>query len=194
MKKLLAVAVGFAMLGLSVVSPVLAADKAASARVEKGKLVTLDYSLTVDGNVVDKSTPEKPFKYVHGSNMIIKGLEAALDGMKVGDSKKVTVEPKDGYGEVVPNAFFKFPKSKIPSDVQLKKGQVVTLMNPEKKPVKVVVSDFEGDDVVMNANHPLAGKTLNFEIKIVSIENAVPAAAAPTDAKSAPAAAKTDKK
>ncbi len=144
--------------------------KTSSGKIEKDKKVTLQYSLTVDGAVVDASTPEKPFQYVQGTNAIIKGLEAALEGMKVGDSKKVTVEPKDAYGEVNPQAFMAFPKSKVPEGVDVKKGQVIGLTNEKKQQIKGVVWDFKDDKIILNMNHPLAGKTLNFDVKVVAIE------------------------
>lgn len=162
-----------AFLSTGLVQPAFAKDKkekTASARIEKDKKVSLEYKLTVDGTVVDQSAPDKLFQYTHGNNMIIKGLEVALEGMKVGDTKKVTVESKDAYGDVRQEGFFKFPKSKIPEGTDLKKGQVITLMNTEKKPIKAVVWGFEGEEIVLNANHPLAGKTLNFDIKVMSIE------------------------
>jgi len=158
-----------ALLGFGSDSSAQTAAKPALA-IQAGSMVAFDYTLTDEsGKVIDTSKGKEPMHYVHGKGQIIPGLEKELAGMTVGGEKKVTVKPEDAYGPVNPQAFQEVPKDKIPAEA-LKVGAVLTATGPEGQRVPVRVHEIKENTVVMDFNHPLAGKTLLFDIKITEIK------------------------
>ena len=137
-----------------------------------GKQVTMDYTLTVNNEEIETSKGKTPLVFVYGSKNIIPGLEAALNGMHVGEEKLVTVNPKDAYGEPDPKAFKEFPKSTLPKGVEPKVGMVLQAQAPDGESFPAAISEIKSDTVVLDFNHPLAGKTLKFQIKVLKIEQA----------------------
>jgi len=105
--------------------------------------------------------------------MMIPGLEKELAGMKVGGEKNVTVKPEDAYGPINKNAFQEVPKEKLPAN-GLKVGAVLAAKSPEGQVVPMRVHEIKDSTVVMDMNHPMAGKTLVFNVKIVDIQPAPP--------------------
>src|ERR1700690_2962624 len=91
-------------------------------KVDDGQVVYMDYVLHVDGEIVDSSDTDKPLQFIQGMGHIIPGLEHELYDMKIGENKKIVVLPKDGYGEVDPEAFMDVPRDSFPTDVPLEKG------------------------------------------------------------------------
>ncbi len=144
--------------------------KTTDVKIEKGKKVKFDYTLKVDGQVVETSKGKEPLAYTQGSQQIVPGLESQLEGLHVGDQKLVTVTPKDAYGEVNKDAFRDFAKTAFPKGMTPEKGMVLELKGPNDQKVPATVWEIKEDKVVLNFNHPLAGKTLEFDVKIVSIE------------------------
>lgn len=138
--------------------------------IEKGKKVSFDYTLTVDGEVVDSSKERGPLTYVHGEGKIIPGLAEELKGMKAGEKANVKVEPKEAYGQENPEALKEIPKSSLPKDLEPKAGMMLQMQGPQGQPVPVKVAEVKDQSVVLDLNHPLAGKTLNFDVTIVSVE------------------------
>jgi FKBP-type peptidyl-prolyl cis-trans isomerase SlyD len=140
--------------------------------IQMGSLVAFDYTLTDEsGNVIDTSKGKQPMHYVHGKGEIIPGLEKEMAGMSVGGEKKVTVKPEEGYGPVDPRAFQEVPKDKLPPDA-LKVGAMLTATGPQGQAIPVRVHEIKECTVIMDFNHPLAGKTLLFDIKITEIKTA----------------------
>src|SRR5712691_10653610 len=138
-------------------------------KVAEGKLVSLEYTLTLDDkSVVESNVGAKPLTYTHGSHQLIPGLEKALEGMAVGDTKQVTVAPADGYGEPDPKALQEVQKQLIPPDA-LKVGARLQGKTPNGRTVYPRVAEVKEDTVVLDFNHPLAGKTLHFAVKILDI-------------------------
>ena len=131
--------------------------------------VGMEYTLTSEGQVVDSTEGKGPFHYVHGQGQIIPGLERQLAGLHVGDSKEVAVAPEEGYGQVDPAAFVEIPKAQLPTDVTPSLGMVLRGVNPDGKSFRATISEIKDQTVVLNLNHPLAGKTLNFKVKITEI-------------------------
>ena len=138
--------------------------------VRDGKDVKMDYTLTVDGKVVDSSKGKKPLEYTQGEGQIISGLEKQMAGMKVGESKTVTVPAKDAYGPVNPNAVQEVSRSFFPADMELKEGMVVPLQNSEGHVIPAKIAEVKKDVVVLDMNHPLAGKDLTFNVTVVGIQ------------------------
>jgi FKBP-type peptidyl-prolyl cis-trans isomerase SlyD len=150
-----------------------AAEKSKNDRVIKdGMMVSLEYTLkSSDGKVMETSKGREPLKYIHGKKMMIPGLEKELTGMKIGGEKHVTVKPEDGYGKINPNAVQEIPKEKIPPN-GLKVGAVLAAKSPEGMVVPMTVRQIKEKTVVLDMNHPMAGKTLVFDVKVVDIQPA----------------------
>ena len=162
------------------------AEKPKDDRVVKdGMLITLDYTVkTPDGKLIETSKGSRPLQYIHGKKMMIPGLEKELTGMKVGAEKHVTVKPEEGYGKLNPKAVQEVPKEKVPPNA-LKLGAVLVGTDKNGSPMPMTVREIKEKTVVMDLNHPLAGKTLVFDVKVVDIQPAPPP---PTASKSAPPA------
>lgn len=155
--------------------------------VKDGMMVSLDYTLkSPDGKTIETSKGKEPLKYVHGQKMMIPGLEKELTGMKVGGEKHVTVKPEDAYGKVNPDAVQEVPKEKIPANA-LQVGAVLAARSPEGAVVPMTVREIKEKTVVMDMNHPMAGKTLVFDIKVVDIQPAPPPPSAQPAKPAAPA-------
>jgi FKBP-type peptidyl-prolyl cis-trans isomerase SlyD len=146
-----------------------------------GKQVKLDYTLFVNNEQVETSVGKEPLMYVVGDNTIIPGLESQLNGLRIGEEKAITVPAKEAYGEADPKALKEFPKSSLPKNVELKVGMVLQATAPDGENFPAVISQIKEDKVVLDFNHPLAGKELKFNVKIISITNAAPKTATPKD-------------
>lgn len=141
-------------------------------KVASGKVVKLGYILTNNrGEELDRSSEDRPFEYLHGQGQIVIGLERELEGLGLGDKKKVVVAAKDGYGEVDPNLRGPVPKEHFPKDMPLEVG-IQFRAELGQGPVMLRIAVIEGDSVVVDANHPLAGETLNFDVEVLAIRDA----------------------
>ena len=137
--------------------------------VSEGKSVKVNYTLTVDGKVVDSSNGRGPLEFKAGSHQMIPGFEKAVMGMKTGEKKSFKVSPKEGYGPEDPKAIRDIPKSQLPPEMTPKAGMTLTAQsNGQSVPVRIV--EVKKDVVVMNFNHPLAGKTLHFDVEVLEIK------------------------
>ena len=154
-----------AALGLLGPMPSWAAGELA---VADGLTVSLEYTLTLtDRTKVDSNVGLAPVVFTQGSGHLVPGLEKALVGMKTGQTKRVEVPAEQGYGAYNPDAQIRVPKQKVPPTVKV--GDVLTRPS-DQKPLKVL--EITADTVIMDANHPLAGKDLVFDIKILKVERA----------------------
>jgi len=137
-----------------------------------GMVVSMHYTLTDDsGDVLDSSRGGEPFSYLHGHSNIIPGLEKALEGTEAGFKSKVTVAPTEGYGEKNPEAIFEAPREHFPPDMKLEIGARVYADGPNG-PITLTVVKLTDNGAVLDANHPLAGKTLHFEVEITTVRTA----------------------
>lgn len=144
-------------------------------KVEEKKVVGIEYTLTLeDGEVADTNVGQDPLLYIHGFGGIIPGLEKALEGLVVGDKKQVTIEPKDAYGEVDEDAFQELPLDAFPKGVQLEEGLILQMVTEEGYPIPAIVDEIKETTAVLDLNHPLAGRTLNFDVKVLEIRDASP--------------------
>jgi FKBP-type peptidyl-prolyl cis-trans isomerase SlyD len=158
---------------------VVCSSSAASAQapssgnvIKDGSMVSLEYTLTGDdGKVIDSNKGKEPLRYVDGREQIIPGLEKALEGLPAGAEKKVTVKPEDGYGQVDPKNFQEVPKEAVPAD-SLQVGTTLVAQNAQGQQFPVRVHEIKEKTVVMDMNHPLAGKTLYFEVKVLDVKQA----------------------
>ena len=137
--------------------------------IEAGSTVGIEYTLTLeDGTKVDSNVGGEMLRFEQGSGQIIPGLDKELPGMKVGESKQVTVAADEGYGPVDPAAFTEVPVGKLPEDAR-EVGIVLMSRDPEGQTHRLRVHKIEGDTATLDFNHPLAGKTLIFEVKILEV-------------------------
>jgi len=132
-------------------------------------VVSLEYTLTISGEMVDSSENADPIQFIQGKGQIVPGLENALYGMSVGESKQITVAPADGYGEEDPQAVADFPRDEFPSDIPLMPGVELQLKNQDGELLHAYIASIEADTVRLNFNHPLAGKELVFDVTIQSL-------------------------
>jgi len=145
-------------------------EQAASPAIENGAKVQLEYTLKDDGGkVLDSNKGKEPLTYTQGQKQIIPGLEQALGGMRAGEEKKVTIKPVDAYGEVNPNAVTEVPKEMLPPDA-LKVGTELVAQSQAGDRRIVRIKEVKEKTVVIDLNHPLAGKTLFFDVKVLVVE------------------------
>jgi FKBP-type peptidyl-prolyl cis-trans isomerase 2 len=146
-------------------------DGGSPMTISDGKTVSMEYTLTLENQkVLDTNVGGEPLKFTQGSQQIIPGLETALDGMKAGESKRVTVAPEQGYGEVNPQALQEVPIDQIPPDAR-KVGAQLQGKDGEGRTVHPTVTEVKDEVVVLDFNHPLAGKTLYFDVKILDVQS-----------------------
>jgi FKBP-type peptidyl-prolyl cis-trans isomerase SlyD len=142
-------------------------------KVGKGSVVSVDYELHLgDGKVVDASEPGSPLSYIHGEGQIVPGLERALEGLAAGDVRQVEVSPEDGYGMHDVRGLQEVPRSAFPTDMEPAPGMEIMAEGPQGEAVPFVVREVKPDAVVIDLNHPLAGKTLHFAVTIREVRDA----------------------
>ncbi len=142
-------------------------------KIGSGSVVGIDYSLHLgDGKVIDASTPGQPMTYLHGEGQIVPGLESALEGLAVGDQKKVVLQPGDGYGEHDPRGLQEVPKHAFPPGFDPQVGMELTAEGQDGEPVPFVVREVKPEAIVIDLNHPLAGKTLHFDVTVREVRAA----------------------
>jgi FKBP-type peptidyl-prolyl cis-trans isomerase SlyD len=134
-------------------------------------VVSLDYVLTNDDNdEIDRSEKDEPLEYLHGFNNIIPGLENGLKGLKLGDEKDVIVQPSTGYGERDSDSLAEYPRDSFPSDLKLEVGEPIMMRDKESgDSFQAYVTELRSDLVVLDFNHPLAGETLHFHVRIAGL-------------------------
>lgn len=139
-------------------------------KVGKDKLVSLEYTLRLDDDeIVDSNVGREPLAYTHGKGELVAALEAALEGMKIDDEKRVVIEAKDGYGLVDPERVQEVPLALVAPDAR-EPGTQIQTRGPHGKPLYMRVKEVRKDTILMDMNHPLAGKRLHFDVKVVDIE------------------------
>ena len=138
--------------------------------VKSGDNVKVHYTgKLVSGEQFDSSVGREPLEFVVGAGMMIKGFDAAMPGMAIGEKKTINIAPEDGYGPRNPEAMIEFPKEQVPADMKLEPGMPLTLSDQAGNPVPVIVVEVKDDVIVLDANHFLAGQELVFDIELVSI-------------------------
>ncbi len=132
-------------------------------------VVSIDYNLKVDGQIIDSTEGDEPLEYLQGHQNIIPGLERELEGMKIGQSKVVTVPPVDAYGDVDPENIIDVPRTEFPADIPLEEGTELEVKNSEGEVMTATITGVTNDSVKLDFNHPLAGKSLTFDVKVVDL-------------------------
>jgi FKBP-type peptidyl-prolyl cis-trans isomerase SlyD len=157
--------------------------------VAPGYQVSLEYTLSDEkGDQIQTNKGEAPLVYTQGKQEILPGLEKAVEGMHVGEEKDVKLPPEEAYGSIDKELFQEVPKSSIPA-AGLKVGAPLQARSPDGRSMMARVSEIKDNTVVVDLNHPLAGKTLAFHVKILDVKKVKEKAHATSKAAPAPAAA-----
>lgn len=138
--------------------------------IQDGAIVSIQYTLTDEtGKVIDSNAGKEPLTYVQGAGQIVKGLEREMNGLKVGDQKKVQVKPEDGYGVPDPKALQEVLREKIPPEAQ-HVGAMLMTKAPDGRAIPMRIHELKDKTAIVDFNHPLAGKTLTFDVKVTDIK------------------------
>lgn len=140
------------------------------SEVKSGDTVRIHYTGTLtDGTVFDSSEGRDPLEFTVGSGQVIKGMDAGMEGMAVGDKKTLNIPCQEAYGPINPAARQSIPREGIPADIPLEIGTQLQMQSPDGQVLPVTVVEVEDETVTLDANHFLAGKDLVFEVELVSI-------------------------
>lgn len=148
-------------------------------KVAKNKMVAVDYKLTVDGKIADQSQPGAPLEFICGTGMLLPKFEEAIMDKEPGEKVSFTLSAKDGYGEEIADAIVELPKNifmvedKLAEDI-LFVGSQVPMSDAQGNRMLGIIKEVAEETVTMDFNHPMAGKTLNFEVEVVSVRDVTP--------------------
>jgi peptidylprolyl isomerase len=139
-------------------------------QAQSGDTVRIHYTGTLDdGTQFDSSAGRDPLEFALGSGQVIPGFDSAVDGMAVGESKSVTIDPEQAYGQRHEQLVQQVPMSAFPDDMELAVGMQLQSQSPDGQVMNLVVTEVEDNAVTVDANHPLAGQALTFSIELVEI-------------------------
>lgn len=140
-------------------------------KVESGSTVSVEYTGKFDdGTVFDSSNGRAPIEFKVGGGEVIKGFDEAVVGMKKGEEKKITIEPEQAYGQRDERLIQSTPKEAFPKGVEVKEGVRLKLQAPDGRMIIATVTKVDDKNVTVDLNHPLAGKKLNFDLKVVDVK------------------------
>lgn len=138
--------------------------------IAKDRKVKLEYTLIVDGQVVESTEGHQPLEYTHGQGMLIPGLEKGLEGMKAKEKKSVDVQAAEGYGQINSQLVREFERSRLPQDLVPEPGIILEMQDPQGNGFPCTIVEVMDKTVKLDFNHPLAGKDLRFDVTIVAVE------------------------
>jgi len=144
-----------------------------AAGAKKGDKVTLEYTGTLsDGTVFDASSKhDKPLQFEVGGGRVIAGFDKAVTGMKLGEEKKFTILPAEAYGEANPKLIKKVSRNEIPQDREPEVGMSLVMGTPQGRQVQALITEVTPEYIMLDLNHPLAGKALTFQMKVIKISH-----------------------
>jgi FKBP-type peptidyl-prolyl cis-trans isomerase 2 len=142
-------------------------------KVGKGNLVSIEYEGKLDnGEVFDTSKGHAPLQFIAGNKQVIEGFDNAVMGMKKGEEKEIHIKAKEAYGESNPALIHEIPKSMIKTDKEMKPGMSIVMATPDGHQIPLLIKEVKKDTILLDMNHPLAGKNLNFKVKVLEIKEA----------------------
>ena len=137
--------------------------------IKKGDTITISFvGKLEDGNIFDST--KEPLEFKVGNNEILPAIDNAVIGMEVGETKIVKISPAEGFGERLPELIKKIPRDALTADREIKQGMHLIITSPEGRKFIATIVDVDKDFITIDLNHPLAGKKLIFEIKILSVK------------------------
>jgi peptidylprolyl isomerase len=144
-------------------------------QVKSGDKVKVHYhGKLTSGETFDSSEGRQPLEFEVGSGMVIKGFDDGVTGMKVGEKKTLNIPAAEAYGEKSPDYIIEYPKSQFPADMQLELGMPLVMSNAAGQQFQVKVTEIKDETIILDANHPLAGEALIFDIELVEIVGSKP--------------------
>jgi FKBP-type peptidyl-prolyl cis-trans isomerase SlyD len=142
-------------------------------RVTNGKIISIEYQVTLsDGEVVESTPTGAPVQYLHGAGMLLPSLEAALENVEEGNEKRFILSPQEAYGERDESSVVTLPRGVFPSHVDLSVGARLAARTTGGELYPLTVREIHADRVVVDLNHPLAGKSLHFDVRVCSVRSA----------------------
>ncbi|MGH1485095.1 MAG: FKBP-type peptidyl-prolyl cis-trans isomerase [Cellvibrionaceae bacterium] len=142
--------------------------------VGEGTEVTLHFSLRLkSGEVVDSTFEKEPATFTVGDGNLLEGFERALFGLTAGAKEKFTINPEQGFGQANPNNIQNFPRDQFDDDISLEEGLMLSFADAQNAELPGVVTTFDDESVTIDFNHPLAGKDIEFEVEIISVDPSV---------------------
>ena len=139
-------------------------------QAQQGNTVKVHYQGKLeDGTVFDSSRGREPLEFTIGEGRVIAGFEEAVQGMRTGETKVSRVPADQAYGHRRDDLVLELPRTQIPDELDVEVGQQLTLQKQDGQPIPVVVADLDEENVTLDANHPLAGEDLTFELELVEI-------------------------
>ena len=140
------------------------------SNIKIGDSVKVHYTGTLnDGTVFDSSKGREPLQFIFGQGQLIPGFEKAVEELTLGEITKVDIPHQEAYGEVRQDMIIRIERDKVPADIQPEVGMQLQIQQPNGQPLPVMITDVSDSHIVLDANHPLAGKDLTFEIELVSV-------------------------
>ena len=146
-------------------------------KISKNMVASLSYQLEVEGIIADKASSEAPLEYIHGTGMLLPRFEEEVDGKEPGETFEFTLSAEEGYGEYHPEYRVDIPKSAFELDGKIREdllvtGRVIPMLNSEGQVIQGTVAEVKAESVVMDFNHPMAGKVLHFTGKVEAVRQA----------------------
>ena len=144
-------------------------------QVKKGDTVRIHYhGKLTDGTTFDSSEGREPLEFEVGGGMVIPGFDAGVTGMTVGEKKTITIPADEAYGQKQEEMIMEFPKERFPADMVPEVGMQLNMSNDQGQTFPVLIADVKEDVVILDANHPLAGEDLTFDLELVEIKGSKP--------------------
>lgn len=144
-------------------------------QVKNGDTVKVHYhGRLTDGSTFDSSEGREPLEFEVGSGMVIKGFDDGVLGMEVGNKKTLEIPAEEAYGDKNPDMLVEFPKEQFPEDMKPEVGMRLNMTNGEGHVIPVMITEVKEESVMLDANHPLAGESLVFDIELVEIAGSKP--------------------
>ncbi|GAB4380030.1 MAG: peptidylprolyl isomerase [Calditrichia bacterium] len=141
--------------------------------IQPNQVVTIHYTVKdEDGQILDTTKNQEPFSYLSGRNQILPKLEEKINEMVIGSKAETTLAPEDGYGEYREDAVQTIKRSEFPENTELKEGMRFMANTPDGRQMPLTIKEIDGDNVTIDFNHALAGKTLTFDIQLVDVRDA----------------------
>jgi FKBP-type peptidyl-prolyl cis-trans isomerase SlyD len=142
-------------------------------KISKDTVVAIEYTIrNQDGEVVDTSEGRRPLEYIHGYKQIVPGVEEALAGMEAGRMMEIAVTPDEAYGARDPSAVLVLPRKAFPDGEELDAGSMFRAFRADGRPIVFSIIEANDDVVIVDANHPLAGQTLQVAVEVLSVREA----------------------
>jgi FKBP-type peptidyl-prolyl cis-trans isomerase SlyD len=138
--------------------------------IENNQTVAIEYEVSTDGNVIDSNVGHEPLEFVFGAGQIIAGLESRIAHLNEGDSHEVLVPAAEAYGEYEEEATQTVPKAQLQGVDDIQVGMPLQGQGPDGNPIQVTIKEVLEDDIIVDFNHPLAGKDLSFKVKVLSVK------------------------